>query len=142
MRALFDISILLALLDQDHIHHERTRAWWATQRHHGWASCPLSQNGFVRIISQKAYQHPKPIIEAFGMLQHATTRPDHQFWPDDLSLLDTTLINHSRVLSPRHLTDIYLLALAVKHGGRLVTLDTGIALQAARGAKQHQLVIV
>jgi uncharacterized protein len=142
MRALFDISILLALLDQDHIHHERARSWWARQRHHGWASCPLSQNGFVRIISQKTYARSKPIGEAFAMMQRATTRPDHQFWPDDLSLLDTTLIDHSRALSPRHLTDVYLLALAVKHGGRLVTLDTGIALSAARGAKKQQLVVV
>jgi uncharacterized protein len=142
MRALFDISILLALLDQDHIHHERARSWWASQRHHGWASCPLSQNGFIRIISQKAYTRPKPIGEAFGMMQHAITRPDHQFWPDDLSLLDTTLIDHSRVLSPRHLTDVYLLALAVKHGGRLVTLDTGIAHTAARGATKQHLVTV
>ena len=142
MRALLDVNMLLALSDAKHPHHPRAQAWRATDTTGGWASCPLTQNGFLRISTQKAYPNPIPMPEAFSVLRRLTARPDHQFWPDDLSLLDTTLIDHSRVLSSRHLTDIYLLALAVKHGGRLVTLDTGIALSAARGARKQQLVIV
>jgi uncharacterized protein len=140
MRALFDVSILLALLDPDHIHHERARSWWGSQRQHGWASCPLSQNGFMRIISQKTYLRPKSIGEAVDMMQRATSRPDHLFWPDDLSLLDTAIVDHSRVLGPRQITDIYLLALAVKHGGRFATLDKGVSLSAVRGATAERLV--
>ncbi len=142
MRALLDVNMLLALSDAKHPHHPRAQRWRAADGAAGWASCPLTQNGFLRISTQKAYSNPIPIPEAFAVLHRLTTRPDHAFWPDDFSLLDTTLIDHSRVLSPRHLTDIYLLALAVKHGGRLVTLDTGIALSAARGARKQQLVTV
>lgn len=142
MRALFDISILLALLDQDHMHHDVARAWWAAERRHGWASCPISQNGFVRIISQPAYRHPKLIADAVTILDSATQRPDHEFWPDDLSILDTVAIDHTRLLGPRQLTDIYLLALAVKHGGRLVTLDSGISVKSVREARPESLVVL
>ena len=76
------------------------------------------------------------------MLQERTARPEHEFWPDDLSLLDVGSIDHSRVLSHRHLTDIYLLALAVKHGGRFVTLDRGAWAGAVRGGQEGSLVVV
>jgi uncharacterized protein len=142
VRALLDVNILLALSDTKHPHHSRAQQWRTTDSADGWASCPLTQNGFLRISTQRAYSNPVPMPDSFVVLRRLTARPDHQFWPDDLSLLDTTLIDHSCVLSPRHLTDVYLLALAVKHGGRLVTLDTGIALSAARGAKKQQLVMV
>jgi uncharacterized protein len=142
MRGLFDVSVLLALHDADHLHHARATAWWDREAQRGWASCPLSQNGFARIISQRSYSRPLPLVAALDMLRATTARPDHEFWPDDLSILDPAHIDHTHLLGPRQLTDIYLLALAVKHGGRFVTLDTSIALAAVRGAVPSQLVIV
>ncbi len=142
MRALFDVNFLLALLDQEHLFHARARSWWATERQHGWASCPLSQNGFVRIISQRSYLPLRSTSDAIAMLARAIARPDHTFWHDSISLLDTGLIDHSRVLGPRQLTDIYLLALAVHNGGRLVTLDTSISPDAVKGARREHLVVV
>jgi uncharacterized protein len=142
VRALFDISMLLALLDQDHLRHEHARAWYARERHHGWASCPLSQNGFLRIMSQRSYTGSRSIGDALMILRSATVRAEHEFWPDDVSILDAGLIDYERLLSPKKITDVYLLALAVKHGGRLVTLDTGISVQAVRGATAGQLVVV
>lgn len=142
MRALFDVNILLALLDQDHIFHERARTWWARERERGWSSCPLTQNGFVRIISQQRYNSPRTVAEALGMLLRATTTTDHEFWSDDFSILDEAHVDHTRLLGSRQLTDIYLLALAVKRGGRLVTLDRSISWQASRAASEANLEVV
>jgi hypothetical protein len=71
-----------------------------------------------------------------------TGRADREFRPNDVSLVDVAVVDHSRVLSRKTLTDVYLLALAVKHVGRLVTLDTGIDYRAARGARANQLVVI
>jgi hypothetical protein len=108
----------------------------------GWASCPLTQNGFVRICTQASYKNPLPLPDALDIIQRLAARSDHQFWPDDVSVLDRDLIDRSRLLGPRQITDVRLLALAVKHGGRLVTLDTGISWRAVRGATKEQLVVV
>lgn len=143
MRALLDVNMLLALADVRHPHHGRARQWRLDHLgEHGWASCPLTQNGFVRICTQRSYKSPLPLPDALAIMRQLTTRPDHQFWPDDVSILDRALIEQTRLLGPRQITDVYLLALAVKHGGRLVTLDTGIAVEAVKGARRDQLVVV
>jgi len=140
VRSLFDVNVLLALMDREHVHRPAVRAWWSAQRSDGWASSPITQNGFVRIISQSSYPRPRLIVDAISILTRATARDEHQFWPDDLSILDANSIDHTRLLGPRQITGIYLLALAVKHGGRLVTLDTAISVAAVRGAEPRHLV--
>ena len=142
MRALLDVSMLLALFDPKHVHHSRARQWWILSKEHGWASCPITENGFLRIATQKAYSNPIALADALELLRRWAKPPFHEFWPDDVSLLDPAVVDHSRVLGPRQLTDIYLLALATRHGGRFVTLDLGISLAAARGAKAENLVMV
>jgi uncharacterized protein len=142
VRALFDLNALIALLDSQHLHHARAMQWWAQYRVHGWASCPLTQNGFVRVVSQPSYSFPISIGDAFEHLHRNTKRDNHAFWPDDVSLLDEQMIDREHVLGPKQLTDIYLLALAVKHGGRLVTFDRAIPISAVRGAKPHHLVVI
>lgn len=142
MRSLLDISMLLALFDRGHVLHDRARGWWRENMGPGWASCPLTQNGYLRIISQKSYPRPVHLPDALRQLKQWAVPPRHEFWPDDASILDASLIEHTRLLGPRQITDVYLLALAVKHGGRLVTLDTGIAVEAVQGARREQLVVV
>jgi len=142
VRALFDVSVLVPMWDAEHIHNARALRWWSLNRADGWASCPLTQNGFLRIVSQSSYSFPISIGEAFGHLQRNTRTDDHVFWPDDISLLDEQLIDRNHVLGPKQLTDIYLLGLAVKHSGRLVTLDRKISLAAVRGAQPHHLVVI
>jgi toxin-antitoxin system PIN domain toxin len=131
---MLDVNFLIALFQPAHIHHHRAREWWRANRTHGWASCPLTQNGFIRILSQPKYPAPMSVDDALLSLQRATTSSEHAFWADDISLLDEQLIDRTRILGPKQLTDIYLLALAVKHGVRLATFDKAIPIAAVRSA--------
>lgn len=139
MRALLDVNVLIALHDTQHVHHLRAVEWFAGHAELGWASCPLTQNGCLRIMSQPGYAQPQPVSVIAQMLQRSTGTHYHQFWADDLSLLDTRHFDHFKIHGHRQLTDLYLLALAVKHGGRLVTFDEQIALSAVHGAGQRHL---
>ena len=140
MRALLDVNVLIALLDADHTSHRSAVAWFSEHAGAGWASCPITENGCVRIMSHPSYPNAHSVIEIVGRLRAATAHAAHQFWPDSQSLLDERLIDASRVHGPRQLTDVYLLALAVKNGGRLVTFDATIATGAVKGAKPQHLV--
>lgn len=142
MRALFDISVLLPLFDLEHAHHRRAKAWWAEHRDDGWASCPFTQNGFVRVISGSGYPRPVPIATALSILDAQLKLPGHEFWPDNVSLMNTEIFDLGRLLGPRQITDIYLLALAVKRRGRLVTFDQAIPLTAVRGAEPRHLTMI
>jgi toxin-antitoxin system PIN domain toxin len=139
MRALLDAS--LALFDPHHIHHERAGIWWESSDG-GWANCPLTQNGFVRVSSKPGYPHPIGIADVWRGLRKQIELSDHEFWPDSISILDPEVFDHGRLLGPNQITDIYLLALAVKHGGRLVTFDRGIPLAAVRGAEARHLAMI
>jgi hypothetical protein len=142
MRSLFDVNVLLALLQPDHVHFDRAQEWWKANQQHGWASCPLTQNGFARIISQQNYPKPLPTAEAIILLGEQIERTDHVFWPDDLSITDRAVIDAGCILGPNQITDAYLLALAVKNGGRLATLDRGVSLRAVRGAEPRHLAVI
>lgn len=142
MRALFDINVLLALFDSSHLQHARALEWWSKNMSFGWATSPLTENGYLRIVSQNSYPNPVPLSDAIAVLNRQIAEGGHEFWPDSVSLVDTDQFDHSHVLSPRQLTDVYLLALAVKHGGRFVTFDRGISLKAVRGAGAKHLVII
>lgn len=140
MRSLLDVNVLIALLDADHSLHGPAMQWFEANARHGWASCPITQNGCLRIMSHPAYPNAPPARTILDRLTAATATGLHEFWADDVSLLDDRLLDHSRILGSRQITDLYLLALAVAHGGRLVTFDTAIARQAVRGATTLHLV--
>ncbi len=142
MRGLLDINILIALLDENHTHHGAASDWLAGNIQHGWASCPLTQNGCVRIMSQPRYPNALGVSEIVLRLQSAVSTRHHEFIADDISLLDDSAVDRERLLSPRHLTDVYLLALAVAHGARLVTLDKSIPLAAVRRANAESLMVI
>jgi toxin-antitoxin system PIN domain toxin len=139
---LADVNFLLALFDADHTFHERAMRWWLDHNSLGWATCPLTQNGFVRIVSQPKYAHALTVNAAIDVLSRASSDRHHQFWPDDTSLLDITAFDHTKITGHRQITDAYLLSLAVKHNGRLVTFDGQIPLSAVRGATKRHLVIL
>ncbi len=142
MRALLDVNVLIALLDAAHLHHRSATAWLSDNALRGWASCPLTQNGCVRIMSLVKYPNHQPVDAVASRLRAAIEGPQHRFWPDDISLLDPTAVDTARTLTSRQLTDAYLLALAVAHGGRLVTFDQRVASAAVPGARSEHLVII
>ena len=142
MRALLDINVLLALLDQQHVQHRRARGWLEDEIAGGWASCAITQNGFVRIISQPGYPNPITPKAAIDLLQAATTTEYHEFWACSVSLLDPEAVDSSRIHSHRQVTDAYLLTLATKSRGRFVTFEQSISPQAARGASPDQLIVL
>lgn len=142
MRALLDVNVLIALLDAGHVHHALASTWLAQEIDHGWASCPLTQNGCLRIMSQPAYPDALPIAQVAERLKQATLDESHQFWPADLNVLDDRRLSWQKLMGHRQLTDAYLLALAVRHNGRFVTFDRRISVDMVIGAEPEQLVVI
>lgn len=140
MRALLDVNILIALLDSSHMHNKLVTGWFADNIDSGWATCPITQNGCIRILSQPGYPNTIPAAQVAERLAEAAQHPSHKFWPDSVSLLQPDCLIWDKVLSSRQVTDVYLLALAVKQGGRFVTLDRGIPLDAVADALPKHLV--
>jgi len=142
VRGLLDVNVLVALLDGGHLHHGLAMDWLEANQGSGWASCPLTQNGCIRILSQPTYPNTQPPARVAQRLAAAAAHPSHVFWPDDLSLLDAGRLTWERVLVPRHITDVYLLALAVRHGGVFVTFDRSIDLDAVPGATGRHFTLL
>jgi len=142
MRALLDVNVLIALLDAAHLHHTKARAWLEDNIELGWASSPLTQNGCIRILSQPTYAGSQPPAAIAARLVEATGTQWHEFWSDDFSILEPGCLDWNRVLGSRQLTDVYLLALAVRRRGRLVTFDQAVPLAAVRNAKRANLELL
>lgn len=126
----------------DHVDHVRTQAWAVDGLANGWASCAITENGFVRVLGQP--RHPSPVSPstAVTLLARARAHGSHTFWPCAISILDDSVVNHARVHGHRQVTDAYLLALAVAHGGALVTFDRSLDLTAVRGAVGDHLLVL
>jgi uncharacterized protein len=144
MRALLDVNVIIALLDPDHIFHDRAHDWWAANAKSGWASCPIVENGVVRIMSNPGYNDKDHFTpgELVLCLRTFAQKTDHEFWPDDLSLRDEKIFATERIHSSRLLTDFYLLALAAKHSGKLATFDQGIPVSSVRIAGAKNLCVL
>lgn len=141
-RALLDINVLLALLDSDHVDHVLTREWLNREIGTGWASCAITQNGVVRIMSQPRYPSPVAPSVVADLLERACAAPEHEFWPCEISLLDRLVIERRRLHGPRQVTDAYLLALAVRRGGRFVTFDRSVVTSAVAGVTSGSLLVL
>jgi uncharacterized protein len=144
MRALLDINVIIALLDPDHTLHDKAHTWWAGNSKSGWAGCPITENGVVRIMSNPAYSKQAHFSHSdlIRRLRTFASGTDHEFWADEISLRDERVFAIDRLLSSRQLTDIYLLALAAKRGGRLATFAQSISPSAVRIAKPENLTIL
>jgi hypothetical protein len=142
MRALLDVNVLIALLDADHSLHARAREWFGRHAPDGWTSCPITQNGCVRIMAHPAYPNSLPIGPVIERLREATRSPHHEFWADDISALEPRIADAHRIHGSRQVTDLYLLALAVHRGGRFATFDGTVPISAIRGAEKRHLVVL
>lgn len=142
MTYLLDVNVVIAVLDRAHVWHEEAFSWFARARHGRWATCPIVQNGFIRITSGAGYRPALGSPEDVAyLLKDLLQQPNHEFWPDDLSLVQSDLVDMSQVISHKQTTDVYLLALAVSRGGKLATLDRSLAVSAVKGGAQALEVI-
>lgn len=144
MRALLDINFVIALLDPEHSFHPAAHKFWKDSGPTKWASCPLVENGVLRILTGPSYPgraaySNENILE---LLRTLINNSDHEFWPDDISLLDKDHFDAKRILGPKQLTDTYLLGLAASRGGRLVTFDQRITPAAVSGASEKNLFVI
>lgn len=140
--ALLDVNVLIALFNPNHIHHEPAHDWFADNLRLGWATCPLTENAFLRILGNPA--QGAAFVRVPDLMDHLRkfcASEQHEFWPAGLSLRDERQFDLT-LARGRHLTDVYLLGLAVSHAGRLVTFDRTIPLGAVKGATAASLEVI
>lgn len=141
-RFLLDINVLIALIDPAHIQHERAHEWFASKGKKAWATCPLTENGVLRIVGHPRYPNspgtPAAVAELLAPLRRLS---GHAFWPDDISLLDGERANAARLLDSTQVTDSYLLALARAHGGALASFDQRLVTDAVHDGIESLHVI-
>ncbi len=143
MVALLDINVLVALFDGAHIHHGTAHEWFGRHRAEGWATCPLTENGLVRVVSSGAYPGRRTSLQDAVERLRAFRRSDgHLFWEDSISLCDLSLIETAGIAGAAQLTDVYLLALALRNDGRLATFDRRISTAAVVGAEARHLALI
>jgi hypothetical protein len=120
----------------------RARLWLEQDIDQGWASCPLTQNGCLRIMAQPSYPEAFPLPVIAQRLSRALAHPAHRFLADDYSLLDASSLNWAEMLGHRQITDSYLVGLAVRHQCRLVTFDARLNPNIVVGAgPEHCLTL-
>ena len=142
-KSLLDVNILIALFDPDHIHHDPAHDWFADHEADGWATCALTENGFVRVLANPSYGSPlnRP-LELTNRLRQFCSSRHHRFWQDTASLLDEKVYNPALIRGHLQITDVYLLGLAKTMGGCLATFDGGIPLGSVVGATRATLAVI
>jgi hypothetical protein len=141
--ALLDVNVLVALFFPDHVHHELAHDWFAEHRRHGWATCPITENGFIRIACQQpAADGVLRVADVLAHLRRFCASAGHRSWQDTVSLQDTSLFAAQYTRGHGQITDVYLLGLATKRNGCLATFDHDIPLQAVRGATPDTLQVI
>ncbi|HEX5234934.1 MAG TPA: TA system VapC family ribonuclease toxin [Silvibacterium sp.] len=141
-RFLLDVNVLIALIDPSHVQHDRAHTWFATKGRRAWATCAITENGVLRIVGHARYPNsPGTPAAMANLLTTLCALSGHQFWPDDITLLDAARIDRNRLLDSVQVTDSYLLALARAHGGQLVTFDQRLVTDAVLDGAQALHVI-
>jgi hypothetical protein len=140
MTYLLDINLLLALTDPMHVHHEPAHRWFAEKGKRAWATCPITEIGFVRIASHPNYPNrPGDVAGVLAILYQLRKAPGHHFWAEDISLLQ--LLHSEAIISTGQVTDAYLLGLAVDKKGKLATFDSRIPADAVHNGRQALEII-
>lgn len=125
---LLDVNVLAALLWSAHESHDRVQRWFARNAKAGWATCPFTQAAAVRILSNPAFSPDALTVEeAIAVLDASLEHPSHRFWPDNISFMEAVQPFRGRLVGHQQVTDAYLLGLAMRHGGKLVTLDRAVS---------------
>ena len=142
MSFLLDVNVLIALIDPTHVGHDAAHQWFVATGAASWATCPITENGVIRIAGHPRYPNsagsPAAVIPLIARLRML---PGHVFWPDDISLMDSPIVGPASIATPAQVTDTYLLALAVANKGQLATFDRRLSINAVRGGRGALQVI-
>jgi toxin-antitoxin system PIN domain toxin len=139
---LLDVNVLIALIDPAHVAHDAAHGWFSAIGHENWATCPMTENGVLRIVGHPKYPNtPGSPAAVATIVAGLRELPGHHFWADELSIVGSTLVDAAQVLTSAQVTDTYLLALAKANGGKLVTFDRRLSAAAVKGGKAALHVI-
>lgn len=142
LKSLLDLNVLIALADPEHKHHQKARNWLTSAGRERLGICPLTEAGFLRVTTNPAF-HPVPrtLEQAIAILQVLKGRDDYWYCPIDESWVTLTAPFAARIFGHQQVTDAYLLGLAIKEKGVLVTFDKGIQYMAGAEFSQNVLVL-
>jgi toxin-antitoxin system PIN domain toxin len=142
MTALLDVNVLVALSWPNHLHHGPALKWFRQHQQQGWATCPLTESGFVRVSSnRRVIPEAKSVLAAVAQLRRMTSLSSHEFWIDDQSIARSDLFAPEKLLGYRQVTDAHLVAIAIRHGGRLASFDRGV-VDILPGQKRAEDVLI
>jgi hypothetical protein len=141
--SLLDVNLLIALFWPAHVAHARAQRWFAQNAHHGWATCAITETGFVRILSNPAVSGAVSPRDALLVLSASLEHPHHHFWTEDIGVMEALAHGGHRLVGHQQVTDTYLLGLAIQKKGRLATFDSGLSsLLPDASAAPARLVLV
>lgn len=142
MAVLLDVNVLVALAWPNHVHHAAAVHWFLETGQYSWATTPATETGFVRVSSNRAIiPEAKRAAEAIVLLRQLTERDGHVFWVDDIPFTRSELVAAERIIGHRQVTEAHLVALALRHRGRLATFDGGMAAILPAGVGADELFI-
>lgn len=140
---LLDVNVLIAMSWPVHVAHEKAQQWFGRHARAAWATCPLTQAAFVRIISNPGFSpNALTTADAFQLLDSNLKHPGHTFWPDNIGLLEATRTLQSQIAGHQQVADAYLLGLAMHRKGRLATLDKGILALSGKGQELDLVTVI
>lgn len=127
--------MLAALFAPDHVHHELAHDWSGEERHAGWAICPITETGLVRLLTNPRVHEGVAVAEVIDRLRRLQSDSAHEWWEANVSFADVTVFRPTALRGHRQVTDLYLAGLAHSRGGKLVTFDRGVLCNAVVDAK-------
>jgi uncharacterized protein len=136
-----DVNVLIALIWPEHQFHQQAYSWFDRNARHGWATCPVTQMGFVRVLSSSPISNAPTVGEALGLLKPNLEHPTHEFWHDEIGLLPAINLTGTILQGHRQITDAYLLGLAMHRKGRLATFDRSIAALLPEGKRKTDWIV-
>lgn len=143
-RNLVDLNVLIALTDAEHIHREKAERWFLSEGKDNWGICPLTEAGFIRVTTNPARPGGAVSVDkAIAILQALRSSPGCCYWPtsEAESWVAVTAPFANRITGHQQITDAYLLGLAIKEGGVLVTFDRGLRYMAGPQFRHNLLVL-
>jgi toxin-antitoxin system PIN domain toxin len=136
-RSLLDLNVLIALTDPSHKQHQKARSWFLSSGKAGWGICPLTEAGFVRVTTNPGYLRQRTLAQATAVLQALESYPGYNYWKIDESWATLTAPFAARIFGHQQVTDAYLLGMAIKVNGTLVTFDKGVVFLAGAEFRKH-----